>query len=74
MPFAFVAPLEPPLKSRHGILRLPLAETGLQFPRLLEDGLDVVVVAVVRPEVAVVVRAEARLDEPNGDRPPLRAG
>ena len=60
---ASVGRIQPPLKSRHGILQLPLAVTGLQFPCLFKNGLDVVVVAVVRPEVAVVVRAEARLDD-----------
>ena len=58
-----VRPLKPFLKRRHGILQLPLTVTGLQFPRLFKNGLDVVVVAVVRPEVAVVVRTEARLDD-----------
>ena len=49
MPFALVRPLKPSLKSRHGILQLPLAIAGLQFPRLFKNGLDVVVIAVVRP-------------------------
>ena len=44
-----------PYIAGDGVRQLALAGTGLQLPRLFEDGLDVVVVAVVRPEVAVVL-------------------
>ena len=66
------ADLEPALERGDGIADLALAGTGLQFPRLFENGLDVMVVAVVRPEVAVGVRAEAGLDDLVGGGARLR--
>ena len=60
---ASVGRIQPSLKRRHGVLQLPLPVTGFQFPRLFKNGLDIVVIAVVRPEIPIIVRTKARLDD-----------